>query len=471
MRKLSLLCTFLLVSLAVLAQKPAKSSKDLATRFISILQSGSTQDLKAISPSVDIFKLFAPSVGTQEAVNEQYKIAETKINTILGNVKGFGVDTKKLQVKAIKESKIQAIAQDYYALQVVFNYQNTTTDTIILEAFKNKKAWYLVDVGNEDADFNSIYQKHAQYNAKQYYDLAVSQIAEEKLEEALQNLDKSNFLSARNKDVFYQKGLIYKKKGDKFKAQEMFRMAYSINSEFAPAYFEGALLAMDDEEYYYEAISGFEYCMNNDYQSHIAAKHLVKVYRNQLDKTAEYDYTTDESLKYYYDRIYEACNKALDKEDSFTNEEKSYLYYQRACVYLSEDKHKDSQKDFEKVVSFDSQNHKALYELSWLENELGNYKKSLEYAQKAYGIQKDPEYLSEIAYAKMQLKDYKGAIEDYNTLFGLGEKHPTAKKYQNRGDCHKMLKNNKLACADYKKSVELGGEDTDMLAWMKKNCK
>ncbi|KOY85613.1 hypothetical protein AD998_05105 [bacterium 336/3] len=453
-----------------LAQKPVKSSKDLANRFIGILQSGSAQNLKSISPSLEVFKLFASSSGTQEALDEQYNYAEGKLKTILDNIQGFALDAKKLQFKSLKESKILVVSQNYYALQVIVNYQ-TTTDTLILEAFKDKKNWYLVDISNEDADFNSIYQKHAQYTAKQYYDLAITQINEEKYDDALKNLGKSDFLSPKNKEVFYQKGLIYKKKNDKFKAQEMFRTAIFINSEFAPAYFESALLGMDDEEYYYEAISNFEYCMNNDYQSHIAAKHLVKIHRKELDKAEEQEYNTEENLKYYYDKLSQATNKALEKEEELNNEEKAFIYYQKALCMMMEDKHKEAQKDFEKVISFDSKNHKALYELSWLENEFGNFKKSLEYAQKAYDLEKDPEYLAEMAFAKKNLGDYKGAIEHYNTLFSLGEQHPTAKKYQNRGDCYKALKNNKMACADYKKAIELGGEDKAMQDWMKKNCK
>ena len=470
MRKLSFLCTFLLVSMLTSAQKPIKSSKDLANRFIGVLQSGSVQELKSISPSLEVFKKFATNSGTQEALDEQYNYTESKVKVVLDNIKGFNIDTKKFQVKTVKESKILVVSQNYYALQVFVNYQ-ATTDTIILEAFKDKKNWYLVDISNEDADLNGIYQKHAQYTAKQYYDLALTQVAEEKYDEALKNLDKSDFLSPKNKEVFYQKGLIYKKKNDKFKAQEMFRKTIYTHPDFAPAYFESALLAMDDDEYYYEAISNFEYCMNNDYQSHVAAKHLVKINRKELDKAEEQEYNTEESLKYYYEKLHNAAEKALEKDDELSNDEKAFIYYQRAICLMMEDKHKEAQKDFEKVVSFDSKNHKAWYELSWLENEFGNFKKSLEYAQKAYSLDKDPEYLAEIAFAKKNLADYKGAIEDYNTLFNTKEDQKTAKKYQNRGDCYKALKNNKMACADYKKSVELGGEDKEIQDWMKKNCK
>jgi len=68
----------------------------------------------------------------------------------------------------------------------------------------------------------------------------------------------------------------------------------------------------------------------------------------------------------------------------------------------------------------------------------------------------------------MQTKDFKGAISEYNTFFIMDKRIQTAKKYQNRGDCHKVLKNNNMACADYQKAIELVA---DMQEWMKKNCK
>jgi tetratricopeptide (TPR) repeat protein len=464
------------MGLVVLAQKPAKSAKDLGNRFITGLQKGNVDEIKKLMPETEMFRLFAPSLSkgayadVLAAAEEQASILENKSKKIIDDLNGFGIEVAGLQLKSVKESKLAVVAPEYYSLLLLVNYKNTS-DTLLLEVFKNKKAWYLVDISYEDSNLENIYRKHSQYSAKQYFDLAVSLSSQDKEDEAIKALDKSDFLNPRNKEVFYQKGLIYKKKNDKVKAAEMFKQAYYIDAEFAPAYFENALLALENDEMHYEAITGFEFCLENNYQELIAGKNLIKIYEKQLANEEKYEYSNEQSIKYIRDKLLNVCNKMLDKGEELSDEEKSKLYFTRGMILSEETKYEEAKKDFEKVVGWEKQNHQALHELAWLENELGNYKKSLEYAQKAYSIEKNNEYLAEIAYAKKQLGDYKGAIEDYNTLFKAGKEFETAKKFQNRGDCYKALKNNKMACADYKKSVEMGGEDADMLAWMKKNCK
>ena len=68
--------------------------------------------------------------------------------------------------------------------------------------------------------------------------------------------------------------------------------------------------------------------------------------------------------------------------------------------------------------------------------------------------------------AKYDLKDYTGAIEDYNKAIQLNPNYAMA--YQGRGTAKYMLDDKNGACTDWSKAGELGCFDAYIL--IKENC-
>lgn len=408
-----------------------------------------------------------------EIVKKDPNGLENKINEIFASIEQFGLSEKEIQWKNVKEQALNAVAPNYYALTLVIGYKNTT-DTLALEAYKSKKNWYLVDIATfqNQKPFNKIIQKHSQYSSQQYYEMALKQIREQQYSEALKNLSKSEILSPQNPDVYFQKGNIFKMQKDTSQALAMYRTAYQIDMEYAPAFFEAGVLALATPEAAYESTYNFELCLEREYEVLRSSKYLLDIYLKQI---ADFEQDSTIETTYFnnlYEKIVGVASRVLEKENELSQEEKIKIYLTRANTLMELEKINDARNDFEKVISYDAKQAQALTELAWIENETKNYTKALAYAKQAYDLDKNNgDALAELAFAKMQTKDFKGAINDYNTLFALNKEFQTAKKYQNRGDCYKALKNNKLACADYKKATELGADDSLMQEWLKKNCK
>ncbi|GAB4125535.1 MAG: hypothetical protein OHK0045_09780 [Raineya sp.] len=477
--KIRLCFLFLLVAIGVLAQKPAKSSKELSKNFIKVLQTKNVQMLQDLAAPPAMYKLFAPHLKQMseaeiaDILKNDKNSLENKLTNVLNSIKQFGIVEQNIEWKGVKEKPLNAVAADYFLLPIAISYQKTE-DTIWIEAFKNKNKWYLTDIASvqNEKPLSKIIFKHAKYSSQQYYDTAVNLIKEKKFDEALKNLESAAFLSPENPDIYFQKANIYKEQKDLSNALKMYRLTYAKDPEYAPAYFEMATLALDNPDIYYEAIYGFEFCLEKEYQVGIAAKQLLEIYQKQIKELEENQYSDETYLKDYYEKIIRVASKLLEKEEELSQEDRTKAYMLRATKYLELERYDEARSDFEKVLREESKNRQALYELAWIENETKNYTKALDYAKKAYELDKNNgEALAELAFAKMQTQDFKGAINDYTLLFTMDEKFRTAKKYQNRGDCYKSLKNNKMACADYKKAIALGAAENAMQEWIKKNCK
>ncbi len=398
---------------------------------------------------------------------------ENKINDIFASIEQFGLSEKEIQWKNVKEQALNAVAPNYYALTLVIGYKNTT-DTILLEAFKSNKNWHLVDMSSfqNQKPLTKVIHKHAKYSSQQYYEMALSQIKEKQYEEAFRSLSNAEFLSPQNPDIFFQKGNIHKLQRDTLKAIEMYQKTFQIDNEYIPAYFEAGVLSLAMPGEAYDNPYYFEICLEKEYETFNSAKYLLDIYLTQLSSREQDEYVDTFYLKNFQEKIVGVAGRILEKEEELSKEEKVKVYLARANNLMELEKINDARNEFEKVVAIDAKHLQALTELAWIENETKNYAKALVYAKQAYELDKNNgDALAELAFAKMQTKDFKGAINDYNTLFALSKEFQTAKKYQNRGDCHKALKNNKLACTDYKKATELGADDSLVQEWLKKNCK
>ena len=60
--------------------------------------------------------------------------------------------------------------------------------------------------------------------------------------------------------------------------------------------------------------------------------------------------------------------------------------------------------------------------------------------------------------SKYRLRDYQGAIADYNKAIEINPQDANA--YKNRGNSMELVGDLKGACADLKRAVSLGHEDT-----------
>lgn len=476
--KLFFLSIFLLSSAWTLAQKPAKSSKELSKRLITILQTQNKQMLSSIFAPPAIYKLFVPQFKelTDAKIADILKNDENslnqKIESIFSDTEQFALSAKEIQWKSVKEKPLNAVSTNYFALDIVLTYKNTI-DTLLVEAFKNKKNWYLVDVVGANRPLSRIILRHSQYSWQNYYDRALSQIQEEQYEEAFKSLKNAEFLSPNSPEIYHQQGRIYHLRENIYDALEKYRKAYQIAPEYMPAYFDAAVMTSNNRDLLYEAINNFEMCIEKDYQVLASSKYLLDIYQKQLEEMEQVpSYTQDNYLQNHLEKIIQISSKIIEKQEELNSEEQLKVYLARADSFMDLKKYEDARKDFEKILKIQPTHQKALSELAWIENEAQNYTKALAYAKKAYELDKESgEALAELAFAKMQTKDYKGAINDYNTLFSFGREFQTAKKYQNRGDCYKALKNTKMACADYKKAIEFGSDDNTLQEWVRKNCK
>ena len=67
---------------------------------------------------------------------------------------------------------------------------------------------------------------------------------------------------------------------------------------------------------------------------------------------------------------------------------------------------------------------------------------------------------------KGKLKDYYGAISDYNKALEIDPKY--ADVYRNRGISKELIEDMKGACADWRKASDLGVEDA--ANWVRDQC-
>ncbi len=122
-------------------------------------------------------------------------------------------------------------------------------------------------------------------------------------------------------------------------------------------------------------------------------------------------------------------------------------------------------------INFSAQTAEDLYQSGLKKNELKDYKGAIQDYTKAIGLNNTYKlaYLNR-GNSKSELNDYIGAIEDYTKVIEIDPKN--SKAYYNRGlakRSSKLLRDKKGACLDWSKASELG--DMDAYNLISQYCK
>lgn len=470
---------FLLFSSILFAQNGAKNEKELAQSFLKILQTRNQQDLRAISAPTELYPLFVEIFKdkTQEEIqgilaNDKNSLPN-KLQKIFQHFSVLEINNEQIALQKIgKPEELYLVAPNYYQIPVQVSLQNTI-DTIFLEAYKHKKRWYLIDFTSpQTIALQNILKKHAKYSIEQYKEMLKNYWEKKEYSSLLSIIEKLNLLDVEDAETLYYAGMAHKATGDTTKAHNLFQRAYALSNNQPP----DPPLAFELFEfyvnisYYTDAYSFGEICLDQDYQLTSVIPKILDLMEKEK-KTYVQEGSKLRDNPYIYEDYKRILDKTYSKIETLPPQDKIKIFIWKAELLIEVEKWLEAKEYLTKAISIEPENFNLLYELAWLENETQNYTKALEYAQKGYKIKKDPEILAEMAFSKKNINDFKGAIADYNTLFAMGDEFITARKLKNRGDCYKMLKDNKLACADYKKAMQMGENDEEMQNWLKKNCK
>jgi tetratricopeptide (TPR) repeat protein len=479
MKNLLSLVFLLFSSILLFAQNGVKSEKELAQNFIQILQTQNLKNLEAISAPAELYPLFVETFKEKSKEEIQRILANDKnslskkFQNIFQYFSVLEIENEKITIQKIgKSEELYLIAPNYYQIPLQISLQSTT-DTIFLEAYKHKKRWYLTDFTSPKIiPLQNILKKHSKYSIEQYKEMAKSYWEKKEYNKILEVAEKFKLIDVEDAEMLYYEGLAHKALGDTLKAHNTFSKAYAVryNQEINPQLVFELFEFYANNSNYYEALNFGEMCIIVEYE---LAKVIPKILdiMQQEKKAYVAEGTKLRESPYIYEKYIKILDLASSKEALLADKDKVKVFTWKAELEMEDEKWLEAKEYFAKALALEPENFELLYELAWLENETQNYSKALEYAQRGYKIKKDAEILAEMAYSKKNLNDCKGAIADYNTLFAMGEEFMTARKLKNRGDCYKMLKNNKLACADYKKALQMGENDEEMQNWLKKNCK
>ncbi|MCS6794488.1 MAG: tetratricopeptide repeat protein [Raineya sp.] len=470
---------FLLISLfsqIVFAQKGVKNEKELAQSFLKMLQTRSLQNLEAISAPAELYPNFVEifkektKQEIQEILAKDTNNLSNKLQSILQSLLDLEVEHQKISLQKVeKPQELYLIAKNYYQIPVYVTLNNAI-DTFFLEAYKYKKRWYWTDlVSAQPIPLHNILKKNSKYSAEQYKEMAKNALEQKEYRSVIHFIQKLDRLGVQDNETFYYQGLAYKSMGDTIKAVENFRKAYYQGGATPEVAFE-LFSYYAKTDLYYDAYFYGDSCLENEYKVAEVIPDMIRI----LEKDKKLNLREETKMRenpYFFEQFNGRLNLLYKNIDSANPSDKVKILTMKAEIAAENEKWAEAKEYLSKAIAIESENFDLLYELAWLENETQNYAKALEYAQRAYKIKKDAEVLAEMAYSKMKLNDFKGAIADYNMLFAMGEEFITARKLKNRGNCYRMLKNNKRACADYQKALQMGEDDTEVENWVKKNCR
>lgn len=164
-----------------------------------------------------------------------------------------------------------------------------------------------------------------------------------------------------------------------------------------------------------------------------------------------------------YEKAIEAYNNYLKLKPKHVK-----TIYNRGRCYQELGKFNKAMEDFDKVIKLDAYNENALLSIGQEFYRKGEYKSASFYSEKV--LERDPG--NAMAYylkgrANHRQGHFREAISNYNTVLNLSPEFGEA--YFHRSAVKLYLKQNRSACADLKKAVDLkvdGAEEA-----LKKNCR
>ncbi len=127
--------------------------------------------------------------------------------------------------------------------------------------------------------------------------------------------------------------------------------------------------------------------------------------------------------------------------------------YRSAC-YTKIGKHKEALADCAAWTALSPEEAMPYTRSAWIYAATGNYQKAIEYADQS--IARDPKKSEAYGYrgmAKFRLKDYAGAVLDYEKEIELKPDSPDS--YSNLANCHLKLKNYELAIKNTDRAIAI----------------
>lgn len=151
-------------------------------------------------------------------------------------------------------------------------------------------------------------------------------------------------------------------------------------------------------------------------------------------------------------------------------------YYNKGIEEANQENYDEALEDFNKAIELKPEYTQAYINRAYYAKEnLGDYKGAIEDYIIAINMStddNDAHAYSNMAFAKMKIKDYKGALDNIKFSLTLDSINPYA--YRNKALIFLALNNKHVACVDLQKAIELGytekyGNDVQKL--IDENCK
>jgi tetratricopeptide (TPR) repeat protein len=151
-------------------------------------------------------------------------------------------------------------------------------------------------------------------------------------------------------------------------------------------------------------------------------------------------------------------------------------YYNMGIEEANQGNYDEALEDFNKAIELKPEYTQAYINRAYYAKEnLGDYKGAIEDYIIAINMStddNDAHAFSNMAYAKMKIKNYKGALDDIKFSLTLDSINPYA--YRNKALIFLALNNKHVACADLQKAIELGYTEkygNDVQELIDENCK
>lgn len=383
----------------------------------------------------------------------------------------------------------------YYELGLQYtqtkDYRNAAINFGMAYQLNSDNEWYAQNYAKSLEDYGSyekaeeIYKEIIKKNPEKidiYFDLASVKIYRNDLKGANKVYAEIEKKIGLNEDVSMQKQKIWLKLGNVNKAAEEAQklvdmqpteMRFRMN--LAEIYLSNKKL--DKAEAVLSEILKLE--PNNGF----AQLALADFYREKKDDKKSYEYlkqafanpslNIDQKVRIlspYFSllSVTEVRNKAEELSKLATqahpNEAKAFAIY---GDFLYQDKQLENAKQaYEKTISLDGKVFAVWQNLMFIQAELNDYKSLLNTSNEAiqlFPAQQVVHYLNAIA--KMQAKDYEGAITSYKNALTLGAMNPDieAQIYSGMGDAFHNLKQHEESDKAYDKALSIRADEPYVL--------